>query len=344
MRRLTALFLALLLLLGGPAWAIDVTQPPVASPLGVADGGTGLTTIPLNQVPYGNGTSPLQTSGNLTFDGSTLTLTGTLAMGSSAVQFNGDSTLVTDGANIVKLVNGTTAQAFRVYRSGTQYIEVSGNTIKSIGGEIAIDSHIAGGGITLSSNGVVTIAFDTRGLIPVVVDLDLGNSNEWWRDVYVYRALKLGPGAGSFVSTNTTPLTIAGYSLTGSSTASMFTASGTLNTSGAVDVWKLAVTNTAAGAGSTLLKILGGAAGATPLLSLDVNGTLAVGAAPATPLAGSIHNAGVAFASLGTPTDGALVFCTDCDPATLVDQTCTSAGAKTGALAFRVNGLWKCIS
>jgi hypothetical protein len=41
--------------------------------LNVANGGTGLTTLTANRVPYGNGTSAFQSSANLTFDGTTLT-------------------------------------------------------------------------------------------------------------------------------------------------------------------------------------------------------------------------------------------------------------------------------
>jgi hypothetical protein len=48
----------------------------LAGTLEVANGGTGLTSITANRIPYGNGTSALQTSANLTFDGTTLTNTG----------------------------------------------------------------------------------------------------------------------------------------------------------------------------------------------------------------------------------------------------------------------------
>jgi hypothetical protein len=40
--------------------------------IGVAYGGTGLTSVTANRIPYGNGTSALQTSANLTFDGTNL--------------------------------------------------------------------------------------------------------------------------------------------------------------------------------------------------------------------------------------------------------------------------------
>jgi len=42
------------------------------TPLPVASGGTGLATVTANNIPYGNGTSALSTSANLTFDGTTL--------------------------------------------------------------------------------------------------------------------------------------------------------------------------------------------------------------------------------------------------------------------------------
>ena len=52
----------------------------------------------------------------------------------------------------------------------------------------------------------------------------------------------------------------------------------------------------------------------------------------------------VLFANLGTPANGAVTFCSNCDPPTLVDQTCTSVGTQTGSIAVRTNGAWKCIS
>ncbi len=50
------------------------------------------------------------------------------------------------------------------------------------------------------------------------------------------------------------------------------------------------------------------------------------------------------FANLGTPADGNMCYCSDCDAPTLVDSTCTSVGTKTGSFAARVNNLWKCFS
>lgn len=51
---------------------------------------------------------------------------------------------------------------------------------------------------------------------------------------------------------------------------------------------------------------------------------------------GFLVSAGVAFASLGTPANGTMVYCSDCTFA----NPC--AGAGTGALAKRLNGAWRC--
>lgn len=49
-----------------------------------------------------------------------------------------------------------------------------------------------------------------------------------------------------------------------------------------------------------------------------------------------------AFENLPADDNGTMRYCGDCDPsATLV--ACTSAGAKTGAFAYRVAGAWKCM-
>ena len=49
------------------------------------------------------------------------------------------------------------------------------------------------------------------------------------------------------------------------------------------------------------------------------------------------------FANLGANliVNGQMLYCTDCDPGAAL--TCTSAGAKTGAWAVRVNGKFKCV-
>jgi hypothetical protein len=47
------------------------------------------------------------------------------------------------------------------------------------------------------------------------------------------------------------------------------------------------------------------------------------------------------FANLpAAPANGNIVYCSNCDPST--GAACASAGAKTGAMAMRVNSAWKC--
>jgi hypothetical protein len=50
----------------------------LAGTLGVASGGTGLASLTANYIPYGNGTGALQSSANLQFNGTAMTLSGQL--------------------------------------------------------------------------------------------------------------------------------------------------------------------------------------------------------------------------------------------------------------------------
>jgi len=79
----------------------------VTGTLPVANGGTGLTSVTANRVPYGNGTSALQTSANLTFNGTTLTNTGNAVISDNSTSAGlritqvgtGNALLVEDSAN-----------------------------------------------------------------------------------------------------------------------------------------------------------------------------------------------------------------------------------------------------
>lgn len=49
----------------------------------------------------------------------------------------------------------------------------------------------------------------------------------------------------------------------------------------------------------------------------------------------------IVFASLPSPSNGTMIYCSDCKPTTaFVNSTC--AGGGTGALALRLNGIWAC--
>lgn len=60
-----------------PAWAqVDLTNG-VTGALPVANGGTGLTSLTAYRIPYGNGTSAFSNSGNFTYDGTNVAVSGT---------------------------------------------------------------------------------------------------------------------------------------------------------------------------------------------------------------------------------------------------------------------------
>jgi hypothetical protein len=73
---------------------------------------------------------------------------------------------------------------------------------------------------------------------------------------------------------NTTPLTSSGYSVTGANTTPLVTLSGTLNTSGAVNVVYSNITNTASGSDTRLLRL---DVGGGHRFSVDTNGRIRFG-------------------------------------------------------------------
>lgn len=87
---------------------------------------------------------------------------------------------------------------------------------------------------------------------------------------------------------NTAVFNSTGYSETGSDATPMVSLAGTLNTTGAnFDVFKITVTNTAAGAGTNLFEILAGSGGATSEFSISTTGT--INAAASIQAAGSLR-------------------------------------------------------
>ena len=130
--------------------AIDLTTD-VTGTLPVGNGGTGATTLASNGILTGNGTSAIQSETNLTFDGSTLSVTGDVSVtGDLTVAGNTtftDSTTVSIEDSLLKLaannVNTDTVDVgfYGVYNeSGVKYSGIfrdaseSGNVFKVWGG------------------------------------------------------------------------------------------------------------------------------------------------------------------------------------------------------------------
>lgn len=106
----------------------------------VSNGGTGLTTIPSNQIVYGAGTSPIQSSANLTYNGTILTV-NTLQLSGSQIATtatNGNITLAPNGTGSVVVGSGG---AGRVVSDTGQTLTINGLgglTLTSGAGNISV--------------------------------------------------------------------------------------------------------------------------------------------------------------------------------------------------------------
>jgi len=111
-----------------------------ADTIGVVDGGTGLATVAASNILTGNGTSALSAESNLTFDGSTLAITGSMTLSSTST-ISGDMTF---GDN-VKVTLGTGGDA-DIYYDATNLIinpAVAGSGTATVLGNVVIqnDTH-----------------------------------------------------------------------------------------------------------------------------------------------------------------------------------------------------------
>lgn len=112
--------------------------------------------------------------------------------------------------------------------------------------------------------------------------------------------------------------------------------------SGFASIWPTSVTPTSA-------NYVFNAGGAETTINAPTEIDLAIGGiivARLTNPAGaspSMRMAAVLFANLGTPSNGTQAYCSNCTQTTpYVDTTCVGGG--TGAIAYRLNGAWKCFN
>lgn len=108
---------------------------------------------------------------------------------------------------------------------------------------------------------------------------------------------------------------------------------GTSNTAGAN--WTLAGSRgTGTGAGGSII-FQTAPAGSTGSTQNSLVTAVTIGPS------GALFPKAFTFSALPTISDGGMVYCSDCAPTSaFVDQTC--AGSGTGAMAYRLNGAWKC--
>lgn len=100
-------------------------------------------------------------------------------------------------------------------------------------------------------------------------------------------------------SANAGIIASTGYSLTGSNATNMVDLAGTWNTSGAATALKIAMTVTS-GASAKFISVLGGAGGATNILSLDTVGNVVVGGTTSAVSAATFTTANTFFNLSGT--------------------------------------------
>lgn len=253
-------------------------------------------------------------------------------------------------ANYVTLTDGsgagTTNNGFRFTdQSGAQYIEIVPPGIPSGTNTITVPD-LTGtmilSGATNVETGTTTIASDTalnlHSTLAVTIDGDSDNNNT---------------GAVTLTNDNDTQqvlLTTTGVSVASDNTVTLAADDATSNSSLTLDGpgngGTLSVSD-----GTDTADIRMGPTSITIDADVDddADGTVTLAAANSTSqvvvdstgvaVTNYLFLDSVAHAALGTPANGALIYCSDCDAAS---NPCTTGGGSVGAMASRVAGAWIC--
>jgi len=142
---------------GQPLLSGGSSATPTWGTLGVAAGGTGLTSLTAGYIPYGNGTSAFSSSSNLTFDGTNLYSLGQTILGTGSALGTNLLTLRTDaGASntpaIVIDEYGSTLGSFAFRRTGGTIASPTATTATSI---ISILGTTTGDGTTFANTAAI---------------------------------------------------------------------------------------------------------------------------------------------------------------------------------------------
>ena len=149
----------------------------VAGTLVVSNGGTGLTSVTANRIPYGNGTGALNTSANLTFDGTTLTNTGNAIISDNSA--NAALRITQVGAGTAILVEDSAnpdSTPFVVASDGNVAVGTTTTTVSKFyvsGGNIATDQSV----LSRVSSALANGSRGFRGLIDGTEYFALYNDN-----------------------------------------------------------------------------------------------------------------------------------------------------------------------
>ena len=225
----------------------DLTAASLAlsTDLAVANGGTGASSLTDNAVLTGTGTNPITAEGNLTFDGSTLAVTGAATI-STTLGVTGASTL--DGVTITDNTISTNASnanlEINANGSGTVNLEnlkigTSGATVTSILDEDTLSSNSATGLATQQS---IKAYVDTEvAAVPTPSLITAGNSNVTVADSGTGSITVTTDGNTVATFTDAAGLTMSkniamgGFQITGIDTSSFPSADGDVATKKYVD-------------------------------------------------------------------------------------------------------------
>jgi hypothetical protein len=137
----------------------------LAGTLGVGSGGTGLTSLTANRIPYGNDTSAFQSSANLTFNGTTLTandITDT-SLTSGRVIYAGTGGNLIDSSSLT--YNNTTGSLTAPQFVASNGLNVNNGTINTSYTFPTGYNSVEAGDITLASGVTVTVPSTSRWVI-----------------------------------------------------------------------------------------------------------------------------------------------------------------------------------
>ena len=192
----------------GQALLSNGESAPTWGTLGVGAGGTGQTTFTANQVLYGNGTSALSSSANMTFNGTLLSVTGNATVNGTAINKNlyleGGNNLVLNSATLSTQNITVTANQYTLSMTGTGTITLSGTS----------SGTLVGSGVNTTVTKTFTPTAGTLTLTPTgsctTVQLELGGVAS------AYTAT-----TGSAVTTTNNVYVPSGQTLVGNGTASL---------------------------------------------------------------------------------------------------------------------------
>ena len=244
---------------------LSVTTP-FTTPVTVPQGGTGQVTLTNHGVLVGAGVAAVTSLA--------VGATNTVLHGNTGADPSFSSIATGDIANaavtLAKIQNAA-ANSILVGSgaagAGSSYVEIAlgtnlsmtGTTLNATGGGASFANPTAVVGLAVV-NGVATTAMRSDAAPP----LSQAIAPTW-------------TGAHTFTpAANSTPITISGYSLTGAATTPLLSFSGTVNTSGNLNVIDISITNTSLGASSNLLSIKGGASGSTTEFKIDPVGNVTI--------------------------------------------------------------------